>query len=586
MQDQNQTAQESIDKLSNLLGSGKIDIDKSKTEYYRSGIRSGGGDALAVVFPETLVEYWKILEICVAGNCIILMQAANTGLTEGSAPAESGYDRDIVIINTLRMNDIVLLNEGKQVLAFPGATLNALEKKLKAIDRTPHSVIGSSSIGATIIGGVANNSGGALVKRGPAYTEMALFARVNEDGELELVDHLGVDLGIDSNHDLGINAKEHPEELLHRFEQKNYHKTMIDLEGRQASDREYIDRVCDVDADTPARFNADKRRLYEASGCAGKIAVFAVRLDTFRIPKKEQTFYIGTNDAKVLTQIRREILSNFENIPEVGEYMHRDMFEIADKYGKDSFLTIQCFGTDKLPKLFRLKASVDAALNKIKCLPKFLSDHLLQCTSRLFPQHLPQRMLNYHQRFEHHLILKMSDDGIEEVRHYLESFFKTIEENRGEFFTCTENETQKAFLHRFVAAGAAIRYETVNKNKVGELLALDIAIRRNDNNWVEELPESISSQIEHSLYYGHFFCHVFHQDYILKKGADAKKVKQEMLAILDSRGAKYPAEHNVGHLYEAESDLQKFYKSLDPTNTFNPGIGKMEKHKRNCSCCL
>ena len=58
-----------------------------------------------------------------------------------------------------------------------------------------------------------------------------------------------------------------------------------------------------------------------------------------------------------------------------------------------------------------------------------------------------------------------------------------------------------------------------------------------------------------------------------------------MLALLDSRGAKYPAEHNVGHLYEAESNLQKFYKNLDPTNTFNPGIGKMEKHKRNCSCC-
>ena len=58
-----------------------------------------------------------------------------------------------------------------------------------------------------------------------------------------------------------------------------------------------------------------------------------------------------------------------------------------------------------------------------------------------------------------------------------------------------------------------------------------------------------------------------------------------MLALLDSRGAKYPAEHNVGHLYEAESNLQKFYKDLDPTNTFNPGIGKMEKHKRNCSCC-
>lgn len=70
---------------------------------------------------------------------------------------------------------------------------------------------------------------------------------------------------------------------------------------------------------------------------------------------------------------------------------------------------------------------------------------------------------------------------------------------------------------------------------------------------------------------------MFHQDYILKKGSDAHKVKKMMLELLNKRGAKYPAEHNVGHLYEAEPDLQNFYKSLDPTNTFNPGIGKMPK---------
>ena len=33
----------------------------------------------------------------------------------------------------------------------------------------------------------------------------------------------------------------------------------------------------DVDADTPARYNADPDRLFESSGCAGKLAVFAVR---------------------------------------------------------------------------------------------------------------------------------------------------------------------------------------------------------------------------------------------------------------------------------------------------------------------
>jgi len=217
---------------------------------------------------------------------------------------------------------------------------------------------------------------------------------------------------------------------------------------------------------------------------------------------------------------------------------------------------------------------------------------------KVLPQHLPERLRDYHQRYEHHLILKMSDDGIQEATNYLQTFFASVsdteaDENeknttneKGEFFICNDEETKKAFLQRFVAAGAAMRYESINSHKSGELLALDIAIRRNDQEWVERLPEHISSQIEYSLYYGHFFCHVFHQDYILKKGADAKQVKKDMLTLLDERGAKYPAEHNVGHLYEAESDLQKFYESLDPTNTFNPGIGKMTKHKRNCSCCL
>ncbi len=51
-------------------------------------------------------------------------------------------------------------------------------------------MIGSSCIGASVLGGVCNNFGGALVRRGPAYTELALYARVNDDGQLELVNHL------------------------------------------------------------------------------------------------------------------------------------------------------------------------------------------------------------------------------------------------------------------------------------------------------------------------------------------------------------------------------------------------------------
>lgn len=52
-----------------------------------------------------------------------------------------------------------------------------------------------------------------------------------------------------------------------------------------------------------------------------------------------------------------------------------------------------------------------------------------------------------------------------------------------------------------------------------------------------------------------------------------------MLPGLDQRGARYPAEHNVGHLYKAPDDMVAHYRSLDPCNCFNPGIGQATKKK-------
>ena len=54
---------------------------------------------------------------------------------------------------------------------------------------------------------------------------------------------------------------------------------------------------------------------------------------------------------------------------------------------------------------------------------------------------------------------------------------------------------------------------------------------------------------------------------------------KKLLKIYDKRGAEYPAEHNVGHEYHAKPSLLNFYKQLDPTNRFNPGIGKTTKLK-------
>ncbi|BBI67236.1 hypothetical protein PKHYL_14270 [Psychrobacter sp. KH172YL61] len=81
-------------------------------------------------------------------------------------------------------------------------------------------------------------------------------------------------------------------------------------------------------------------------------------------------------------------------------------------------------------------------------------------------------------------------------------------------------------MHRFAAAGAAIRYEVMHEETAGEILALDIAIPRNTLDWLENLPESITQHLEKKLYYGHFFCYVFHQDYILKRAVMPSRSKR------------------------------------------------------------
>ena len=56
----------------------------------------------------------------------------------------------------------------------------------------------------------------------------------------------------------------------------------------------------------------------------------------------------------------------------------------------------------------------------------------------------------------------------------------------------------------------------------------------------------------------------------VKKGVDVAALKTRMLEWLESRGAQYPAEHNVGHLYEAKPAQVAFYRKLDPDQRDEP----------------
>jgi len=548
--------------LEGIVGASQVLTSARKTEPFRTGFRFGRGQALAVVLPRTLIEQWRVLQACAAFNKIVIMQAANTGLTGGSSPFGNDYDRDVVIINSMAIAAIHVINDGQEVICLPGATLYKLEAVLRPYGREPHSVIGSSCIGASVIGGVCNNSGGALIRRGPAYTEMALYARLDENRCLHLVNHLGVEI------------EGTPEQILAHVERGDFETGAVETGSRQLrSDRDYPSRIRDIDAETPARFNADARCLFEASGSAGKLAIFAVRLDSFPKDERTKVFYIGTNSPAELTDIRRHILGQFKSLPVSGEYLHRDAFNIAERYGKDVFVAIRALGAEHLPILYRFKSFIDAAALRLG-IKAGIADKLLQHLSHLYPSHLPKAMTSYRDRFEHHLMIRMADDGIEEAESFLSSIFPSTD---GDFFECSNEVAEKAFLHRFVTAGAAIRYKTMHEKDVEGIVALDIALRRNERDWLEVLPHEISDLFIQRLYYGHFFCQVFHHDYLVKAGNDTAAIEHALCEILDNRGAEYPAEHNVGHMYSAKRTLRDFYRMLDPCNAYNPGIGQTSK---------
>lgn len=542
-----------IARLRSTVGRRNVLTGARSTARFRKGYRTGEGKTLAVVRPGSLVALWRVAQACVAADVSIILQASNTGLTGGSTPDGDAYPGGVVIISTTRLTGLSVIADGKQVVCLPGTTLYALEQALRPYGREPHSVIGSSCLGASVVGGVCNNSGGALIRRGPAFTQLALFGAVDGEGTLRLVNHLGIALGED------------PEAALARVESGGFTAAEVDpATDRWAHDRSYAEHVRDIDNAAPARFNADPRCLFEAAGSAGKLIVFAVRLDTFAREDDTTTFYIGTDDPDRLTTLRRTMLRDFDTLPIAGEYMHRTAFDIADRYGRDMFFAIERLGTDRLPALFAAKGRFDAVSGGV-------SDRLMQWASRFLPDHLPGWMRRYRDRYAHHLILKVPSDQLLATRALVCDLFPG--DDTGDHVECTAQESAKAFLHRFVAAGAAVRYRAVHPDSVADIVALDIALPRNTRHWVEQLPPALEGQVIHALYYGHFFCHVFHQDYIVKAGTDPLAFEHAVWALLDSRGAQYPAEHNVGHLYVAAPPLADFYRGLDPRNQLNPGIG-------------
>ena len=70
-----------LDSLRQILGNKYLITANWKKQSFSKGWRYGEGEALAVAKPGTLVEIWRILQICVEFDVIVIIFFFMIGLT-------------------------------------------------------------------------------------------------------------------------------------------------------------------------------------------------------------------------------------------------------------------------------------------------------------------------------------------------------------------------------------------------------------------------------------------------------------------------------------------------------------------------
>ena len=143
--------------------------------------------------------------------------------------------------------------------------------------------------------------------------------------------------------------------------------------------------------------------------------------------------------------MRRHLLTALPRPPIAGEYIHRTAFDIGEKYGKATPSLHQPLWHGCVPAAFALKSRWDGFFERPGM--RGFVDHAIQAATRLLPSHLPRRVRQWRDLYEHHLLVRVSNDQAEATRAFLTEHFANS--TQGGWFECDADEGRKAFLHRF-----------------------------------------------------------------------------------------------------------------------------------------
>jgi D-lactate dehydrogenase len=410
----------------------------------------------------------------------------------------------------------------------------------------------------TVAAGVAYGSGGTQIRKGPAYTERALWCEIDEKGKVAIRNTLGIKAAND-------------DELFKKIESGSIAADDIDPKFAHvpaSSSSSYSKHVCVLDGNV-SRFNADTSGI-EPCRSEGKVLILATLHDTFPEPRYTKTLWVSCNSLEEAQQLKREVLlNNPADLPVACEYMDRDSFDVVDSAGRFLCHALSKFGIgSSLEKMWNLKLKVESLP-----LPKFdvLPDKILYHFNNVLPKALPDKVYSLGKLYNHHLIVTLGEYGdgnMERTEKRLQEFC----DKHGSVYVheCEKPEVSQITFFRFAAAPA---FKTYCQGTNTQGLSIDYALAKNNFSKPEFRHLQGSDVPIKRMRYSHFGCNVVHEDICFPNSTDVEEVKMKIKAEIESEGGKLPAEHGHGTEYKAPQATQERWQRMDKLNIMNPGVG-------------
>jgi D-lactate dehydrogenase (quinone) len=582
--------QELYTTLQRIVGKGNIlpGEENAHTTKFLKGARLGHGTALAIVRPTKLTQVEAVVKAVVDAKCVVLVQGSNTGLTGGSVPRETDDGRPTVVISMKHLDTAFPIDGGKRMVCLAGVGLASLKRLVSENfpDRESHSILGSTFLNPTTAAGVAFGSGGTQCRKGPAWTERALYLKVVPDkygkNIVKIVNRLGIE-GFDDQEGEFESELKSNKGILHQLDQyvavvKGEHSSTMKKSNKtygmeSAHDIYYKDNLCKLDNQV-SRYNADTKGC-ECNRSEGKVLILASVHDTFEAPVKDKTYWLSFSDLDTALKFRSDVcLDNPQDVPVSVEYMDRDTFDVIDRAGRVMGNVIKVLGpaSPVVSKLWNIKLWIEG-LNVRGA--STIVDNLFYWFNPIFPPVLPKKIMEMGRAKDHHIGTTVGDyDG--SLDRFESRFAKFQQDNpdKIDVYECTTAiEKASVSSFRFIAAPA---FRTYCVGACLQGVSVDYALPKNHG----EEPQLPSANMPTKrLRYSHFACNVVHEDLAYEQGVDTHEAKMELKRTVDHvcKG-KLPAEHGHGMEYHAPKDTQERWRRMDPLNVFNPGVGGLSSN--------